>query len=205
MSARPDRGGPATGESDRKAGAVNGGGAGLGDRPDDAIATKPLEPPRGRLWLGASVFVGGFFAPALIPLVTASQLPGSAKTVIAGLLAFGVPEIGMLVAVAILGKPGFAYLKSKTKKAAADLLFPATVGRLRHGTGVLLLVIVLLLAWIGPYLAIVSPAFSERMAMFALAGDGMLVAALVLLGPPFWSRLADLFRYAPAGAVERPE
>ena len=52
-------------------------------------------------------------------------------------------------------------------------------------------------------LTIVSPAFQERMAMFAVAGDAMLVVALVLLGPPFLSRLADLFRYAPAGAAER--
>lgn len=173
------------------------------ERPDDTSRAEPLEPPRGRLWLGAAVFVGGFFAPALIPLVTASQLPGSAKTVIAGLLAFGVPEIGMLIAVVILGKPGYEYLKSKVKRAIGELLFPATVGRLRHGLGVLLFAIVLLLAWVGPYLTIVSPAFQERMAMFAVAGDAMLVVALVLLGPPFWSRLADLFRYAPAGAAER--
>jgi hypothetical protein len=177
----------------------------MSETPDNAAATKSLEPPRGRLWLGAAVFVGGFFAPALIPLVTASQLPGSAKTVIAGLLAFGVPEIGMLVAVVILGKPGFAYLKSKIKRAIGDLLFPATVGLLRHSIGVFLLAVVLLLAWAGPYLSIVSPAFSDRMTVFALAGDGMLVVALVLLGPPFWGRLADLFRYAPAGTDERPK
>ena len=177
----------------------------MGDKPDVTAATKPPEPPRGRLWLGAAVFVGGFFAPALIPLVTASQLPTGAKTVVAGLLAFGVPEIGMLIALAILGKPGFAYLKSKVKRAAADLLFPATVGRLRHGTGVLLLAMVLLLAWIGPYLAIVSPAFQERTMVFALAGDALLVVALVLLGPGFWSRLADLFRHVPDSVVKRPE
>ena len=57
----------------------------MSETPDNAAATKSLEPPRGRLWLGAAVFVGGFFAPALIPLVTAAQLPGSAKTVIDGL------------------------------------------------------------------------------------------------------------------------
>jgi len=176
----------------------------MGENLDDAAATKPLEPPRGRLWLGAAVFVGGFFAPALIPLVTASQLSAGAKTVIGGLLAFGVPEICMLIALVILGKPGFEYLKSKIKQAIADLLFPATVGRLRHRAGVFLLAIVLFFAWIGPYLAIVSGAFQERMAMFALAGDALLVVGLVLLGPGFWSRLADLFRYAPGGAVERP-
>jgi hypothetical protein len=175
------------------------------EKPDNAAATRPPEPPRGRLWLGAAVFVGGFFAPALIPLVTASQLPGSAKTVIAGLLAFGVPEIGMLIAIVILGKPGYEYLKSKIKRAVGDLLLPAAVGRLRHGIGVFLLAVVLLLAWAGPYLAIVSPVFQERMTMLALAGDALLVVALVLLGPPFWTRLAGLFRHAPGGAVERPK
>ncbi len=177
----------------------------MGESQEGAAATKPLEPPRARLWLGAAVFVGGFFAPVLIPLVTASQLPAGVKTVIAGLLAFGVPEICMLIALAILGKPGFAYLKSKIKRAVGDLLFPATVGRLRHGTGIFLLAMVVLFAWIGPYLTIVSPALQERMTVFALAGDALLVVALVLLGPPFWGRLADLFRHAPGGAVERPK
>ncbi|UCH75450.1 MAG: hypothetical protein JSU82_06335 [Rhodospirillales bacterium] len=162
-----------------------------------------LEPPRGRLWLGGAVFVAGFLAPALIPLVTTSQLPGSAKTVLAGLLAFGIPEIGMLIAVVILGKPGYQYLKSKIKQGVGELLFPAAVGPLRHGLGVALLALVLLLAWVGPYFALVSPAFSARMIIFALVGDGMLLVALVLLGPPFWHRLAELFRYTPAGDAEQ--
>lgn len=155
--------------------------------------------------MGAAVFVGGFFAPVLIPLVTASQLPTVAKTVIAGLLAFGVPEIFMLIALVILGKDGFEYLKSKIKRAIGDLLFPATVGRLRHRIGVCLLVMVLLSAWIGPYLSIVDPAFSERMAMFGLAGDAVLMIALVLLGPGFWRKIGDLFHYTPGGIVERPK
>jgi len=64
-----------------------------------------------RFIIGGAVFVGGFLSPLLIPLVTSSDLPGNWKAILSTGLVAGLPEVGMLLAVAILGKQGFAQLK----------------------------------------------------------------------------------------------
>ena len=64
-----------------------------------------------RLRLGAAIFVLSFFSPALIPLVTSSGLSMEWKTTFSGLLAFGIPELGAIIAVAIMGKTGFEMMK----------------------------------------------------------------------------------------------
>lgn len=65
-----------------------------------------------RLRLGTIIFVASFCSPILIPLVTSSNLNTEWKTALSGLLAFGIPELGAIIAVAIMGKPGFEMIKS---------------------------------------------------------------------------------------------
>ena len=71
----------------------------------------PVARSRTRFIVGSAVFGIGFLAPLLVPLVTASGLSAEWKTGLSGLLLFGIPEIGMLVAVAIMGKDGYEALK----------------------------------------------------------------------------------------------
>lgn len=54
--------------------------------------------PNGRLWLGAAILVLGFLSPLLIPLVISSDWTAGTKSVITGLLAFGIPEVFMILA-----------------------------------------------------------------------------------------------------------
>ena len=65
-----------------------------------------------RFPVGVTIFVAGFAAPLAIPLVTSSDLPTAWKTAVSGALAVGVPEIAMVVAAAVMGREGFARLKS---------------------------------------------------------------------------------------------
>ena len=74
------------------------------------------KPPGNRLFWGSIVFISGFLSPLLIPFVIATDLSTGLKSLVSGLLAFGIPELFMIIAVAILGKPGFNYLKSKIFK-----------------------------------------------------------------------------------------
>ena len=68
-------------------------------------------PPKGRLLVGGGVFALGQLSPALIPFVAASGLSPGLKSALSGLLLLGIPELAIFVAIAILGKAGFAYLK----------------------------------------------------------------------------------------------
>jgi hypothetical protein len=74
--------------------------------------TEPNQTP-WRLRIGLIVFVVGFLSPLLIPLVTASELPTKWKAVISGALAVGIPELFSIVVIAIMGKPGYNYIKSR--------------------------------------------------------------------------------------------
>ena len=65
-------------------------------------------PPRGRLVAGATVFALGWIVTlAVVRLITTSSLPSSLVPIVM----FVAPKVGVLAAIAIMGKPGFAYLK----------------------------------------------------------------------------------------------
>ena len=75
--------------------------------------TNASQIPKGRLILGVSILVIGFMSPLLILLVTGTSWSVGIKTTISGLLAFGIPEVFMLIAIAVMGKQGYEYIKTK--------------------------------------------------------------------------------------------
>lgn len=81
--------------------------------------------PQGRLILGVTILVIGFMSPLLIPLVIGTSWPVGVKTTISGLLAFGIPEVFMLIAIAVMGKQGYEYIKDKAFKYLKRFAPPA--------------------------------------------------------------------------------
>jgi hypothetical protein len=80
------------------------------EQPQPAAAPGSARAKR-RLYIGVGVFAMAWvLSLAAVPLVTLSGLPTSAKATLTGLLVLGGPKIGLLIAIAIMGKPGFAYL-----------------------------------------------------------------------------------------------
>ena len=79
---------------------------------DHSEQTEPQLGPT-RFYIGAALFLAGFASPLLIPLVASSSLPTQWKTILSTFLVAGLPEVGMLAAVAVLGKEGFETLKQK--------------------------------------------------------------------------------------------
>ena len=101
----------------------------------NSIADNPASPPRSRFILGGAIFISGFLSPLLIPLVTDSDLSAEWKVLVSGILVLGLPEVFMLIAVAILGKQGFDYLKTHLWK----FIRPADkVSVARYRTGLIL-------------------------------------------------------------------
>ena len=149
-------------------------------------------PPRDRLILGGAIFVAGLICPIFVPLVAITDLPGGWKTAISGLLMLGIPEVFMLASVAILGKPGFEYLKARLLGLFRRYALPTTVGPNRYRVGLGLLLVTLVAGWITPYLESIPGIDIDWLAV-AVVGDLVLVAAFFVLGGEFWDKFRALF------------
>jgi hypothetical protein len=154
-------------------------------------------PPRARLIVGGAVFVAGFAAPALIPVVAASGLPASWKTALSGLLMVGIPELGMVIAVAILGKDGFAFLTGGIKRRLGAFFKqhgPAEhVSATRYKIGLAMFLVPILIGWAAPYLGHHIPFYEGNELLYAIVGDVLLFSSLFVLGGEFWDKLRSLF------------
>jgi len=154
-------------------------------------------PPRGRLVAGATVFVLGFLSPLLVPFVARSDLSAGWKTTLTGLLIAGIPELGMLIAVAIMGKPGFNYLTGGIKKRLGAFMAkhgPAqTVSARRYKIGLIMFLIPILFGWAAPYAVHHIPGYESNQLLYAFVGDVLLVSSLFVLGGEFWDKLRSLF------------
>ena len=154
-------------------------------------------PPRGRLVAGATVFVVGFLSPLLVPFVARSDLSAGWKTTLTGLLIAGIPELGMLIAVAIMGKPGFNYLTGGIKQRLGAFMAehgPAqTVSAKRYKVGLIMFLIPVLFGWAAPYIEHHIPGYASNQLLYAFVGDVLLVTSLFVLGGEFWDKLRSLF------------
>lgn len=152
-----------------------------------------INPPRNRLIIGGIVFVSGFLSPLFIPLVVASDLSTTTKSVLSGLLALGIPEIFMIIAVAILGKSGFAFLKTKIFSWFKKHGPPDTVSLLRYRIGLSLFSLTLISGLILPYIWELVPFIKQNLLLIVISGDVLLLLSLFILGGDFWDKLRSLF------------
>ncbi|HEU5134811.1 MAG TPA: hypothetical protein VFU13_06675 [Steroidobacteraceae bacterium] len=157
-------------------------------------AIEPVAPPTARLWLGVGVFAFGWvLALTLVPFVTGSDLPTSAKATLTTLLVVVCPKIFLIAAIAILGKPGFAYLKGVVMAFFRRVGPPAEVGKWRYRVGLVMFflpfVLTLLLTYFGPFL----PGGREATPAYLKAGDAIQIISLFVLGGDFWDKLRSLF------------
>jgi hypothetical protein len=161
----------------------------------DIITEKGFERTHWRLRLGLVVFVIGFLSPLLIPLVTTSELPTKWKALISGALAVGIPELFSIAAIAIMGKPGFNYIKERffaflKKHGPAD-----KVSLTRYRIGLVMLGLPILFGWLAPYVPIIIPGYNLQGLFASLIGDVMFISSLFVLGGNFWDKIRALFSH----------
>ena len=143
--------------------------------------------------IGGMLFAGGFLSPLLIPLVTNSNLPGNWKAILSTGLVAGLPEVGMLLAVAVLGKQGFAQLKKMFFSRFRKITEPAAVSATRYRIGLFMFFIPLFTGWIQPYLARFFPAFDGGNMLPSILLDLMFAVSFIVLGAGFWEKIRGLF------------
>ena len=133
------------------------------------------------------------FAPLLIPAVASTGLSTELKTVLSGLLVFGIPQLLMVLAIASVGKSGFNYIKGRAFGLLKGLAPRRSVGRARYRIGLVLFFIPVVLAFLGPYVEAYLPKNEELRLAVAICGDVMFVSSLFVLGGEFWDKLRALF------------
>ncbi len=153
-----------------------------------------VQPPgKARFIIGGAVFVAGFLSPLLIPLVTSSDLPGNWKAILSTGLVAGLPEVGMLLAVAILGKQGFAQLKQVFFSRFRKITDPATVSATRYRIGLLMFFVPLLSGWLQPYVMYFFPTFTPDHMLSYIFMDLVFATSFIVLGAEFWGKIHSLF------------
>jgi len=158
---------------------------------------EPIAPQKSKtkLIIGTGILVVGFFSPLLIPLVVASNWSAATKSVISGLLAFGIPELFMLLAIVVMGKQGYEYIKGKALKYLKRFAPPDKVSPVRFRIGMVMFSVPILVGILQPYLAHFIPFFKANPLWFHIGLDVIFIIGLFVLGGDFWDRLSGLFKY----------
>ena len=148
-----------------------------------------------RMVAGAIVFVLGFLSPLLIPVVAKTDWSTGLKTFLSGVLAFGIPELFMVIAVMVMGKPGYELLKEKIGRFIKPLLPPDRVSSTRYNIGLAMFCLPLIFGLAEPYLAHYFPKIKDLPLTWHLGLDLIFVLSLFVLGGDFWDKLSGLFKY----------
>lgn len=153
------------------------------------------ETSKSKLILGGIILIVGFMSPLLIPLVVNSDLPISYKRILSGLLAFGIPELFMIAAVAVMGKQGFEFLKSKALNYL-KLFTPSDIVSLtRYQIGLVMFSMPIIIGIAQPYLEHYFPFFKELPIWWTISSDIIFVSSFFVLGGDFWDKLSGLFKH----------
>ena len=157
--------------------------------------TNTPEISKGRIILGVTILVIGFMSPLLIPLITRTSWSVGLKTTVSGLLAFGIPEVFMLIAIAVMGKQGYEYIKGKAFKYLKRFAPADTVSQTRYRIGLIMFSLPLLLGWLQPYLGYYFAFLNQLPVWQYVIGDMIFFASFFVLGGDFWDKFSGLFKY----------
>ena len=165
------------------------------------MGSKPVNrPPLNRIRWGALVLILGFLSPLLIPVVLRSGLSETLKSIISGGLALGIPELFMVLAVSIMGKEGFNYLKRYVRVLYRNYGPPERVSKTRYRVGIFLFLIPLVFGFFAPYVLMKNQYYLENVFLLTIISDVIVLISLFVLGGEFWDKLRSLFIH---GAVAR--
>jgi len=166
-----------------------------GKQAEDPGMTDVVEEPvviSGRVKFGAAVFVLSILLPvAGLPLVPSLGLSAAATATVSGLLLVSAEVLGV-VAVAIMGKPGYRLIKGRVfgflkKHGPAERVSP-----MRYRIGLVMFALPILFGWVQPYVTKLAGDWQTPLAL-AVVGDLMLLASLFVLGGEFWDKVRSLF------------
>lgn len=148
-----------------------------------------------RLKAGVALFILSILIPLIgVLLVTALDFSMTFAASISGALLLGGEIVGIL-AVAVMGKDGYTFVKGRVFKFLKKYRPPGEVSRIRYNLGLVMFSVPILFGWVSIYAAKWLPSFINNPIPFAVGGDILLLASLFVLGGNFWDKIQALFTY----------
>ena len=148
-----------------------------------------------RLRLGVAIFLLSIVLPvAGIPALSSFDLSTAMISTISGVLLVSAELLG-ISAVAVMGKPGYLYIKNRFLYFLKRHGPPQVVSRRRYTLGLIMFSTPLLFGLISIYLADYIPGYSQQPLYYAVSFDILLLASLFVLGGNFWDKVRSLFIY----------
>jgi hypothetical protein len=163
-----------------------------------AIQKPPAAHSQKRFAFGILLFACGRLTFLLIPLVRGSSLTSDWKNVLSVICVFGLPDLFTVLAVAVLGKEGFAQLKQLLFSRIKRFAPPAKVGKVRYRIGLVMFFVPIVFGWAYPYLNEIFSGFQDYRIVLSVCGDLLLVTSFFVLGGEFWDKIRGLFVHEPA-------
>jgi hypothetical protein len=146
-----------------------------------------------RVKSGAALFVLSIVLPvAGIPLLASLGLSAQITATVSGALLIGAELLG-IAAIAVMGKPGYLYIRSCVFGFLKRHGPPREVSRARYNTGLVMFMLPVLFGWATPYVFGLLPDLQSHLLACAIAGDALLLASLLVLGGDFWDKVRGLF------------
>jgi hypothetical protein len=127
-----------------------------------------------------------------VPMVAGLGLSATMTASASGVLLVGAEVLG-IVAIAVMGKSAYLYIKQRVVGFLKKHGLPDRVSRTRYSIGLLMFSVPVLFGWLAPYAGDLIPWFTEDPIPYALLGDLLLVASLFVLGGNFWDKIRALF------------
>lgn len=157
-----------------------------------------------RLKLGITLFALSILLPVIgVPLVAALELSSATVATVSGILLAGAEVLG-IVAVAVMGKPGYTYIKNRVFGFLKQYGPPAVVSRTRYHIGLVLFAVPIVFGWLAPYAADLIPGYAGNAFTYAIVGDLLLLTSLFVLGGDFWDKLRALFIHGAKAVFPKP-
>lgn len=146
-----------------------------------------------RLKVGIAIFILSIVLPlAGVPAVMALELSASTAATASGALLISAELLG-IAAVAVMGKPGYQFIKSRVSGFFRQYGPPQQVSRRRYNTGLVMFCIPIIFGFLSVYAHEYVPGYTANPIPYAIAGDLLLLMSLFVLGGDFWDKLRALF------------
>jgi hypothetical protein len=160
------------------------------------ITAGAAAPAGWRFKVGIAMFALMILAWLLIPIEAALGMSAAAIAATTAGIAIG-NKVLLLIAIAVMGKAGFAELKAKVFH---KLTPPAAVSPMRYRIGLVMFCLPLLQGLLETWASHIAPQLVANRLWVDILMDVMLIASLFVLGGNFWDKLRSLF-VADARAV----
>ena len=157
--------------------------------------TNPSENPAlgWRIKLGAAIFGFSILLPVVgIPLVSGLGLSTTVTASVSGGLLVGAEVLG-IGAVAVMGKSGYAFIKNRVFGFLKQHGPPRKVSRGRYIIGLVIFCVPFMFGWLSLYISKWVPGLMSHPLSYALGGDILILASLLILGGDFWDKIRSLF------------